>query len=324
MDDERAKARQDFDSLYCNGNSYDFAEANQIMENFILSAGRKNNDDCRRFSKVFARLAPYGNEIDFYPLNMLMAQRVLSYPEQKELFSDIPQKALRPDTDFIIRLSQDIIEETGTKAQKPSSRFVKNFTNFIIGQIENYDFGRHDIARLKQFFANAQSLNTAAEHLCSNISQTIEQTQTTKLDREISSLNNWAFAFRSEDLLKKLSFRSVYINLLYERLIRDCSIKNADIEQIYRQHRMTTAQKVKELTGTTDGKGKTICRKYAINKVYKAQVSADNFKLDCLHAALEQSNLSAYAECKEILQALHGGNKSRNVRMPLRFLSYEH
>lgn len=323
-DSRRAKARQDFDKLFCNSAVYDFAEANSIMEDFVLLAGRKNNNDCQRFSKLFARLAPQNSEIGFYPLNMLIAQRVSLYPEQKELFSDVRLKAVRPDTAFIINLSQDILEASCPRKGHISQQFLKNFENFITGQIKTYDFSRADINKLTHFFAESDCHHPEQENLYHSLPDIIRQAQAAKLDKEVAPLNNWAFQFHSDDLLKKLSFRSTYINLLYERLIRNCSIKHINCEQIYQQHRMMTAKKVKELTGTTDSKGKTICRKYAINKVYKAQASADNFKLDCLHAALEQDNLSSYAECKEILQALHGGKKSRNVRMPLRFLSYEH
>lgn len=40
-------------------------------------------------------------------------------------------------------------------------------------------------------------------------------------------LNRWAFAFKSDDLLKKLSFRNTYVNLLYERLVREHEIKTS-------------------------------------------------------------------------------------------------
>ena len=121
----------------------------------------------------------------------------------------------------------------------------------------------------------------------------------------------------TDDLLKKLSFRNTYVNLLYERLVREHEIKNIVPEEHYRRHRLIVQRQIRELTGTLDAKGKEICRKYAINKVYKAVAGNDKFKLQSAAHALEKyEGESFYPETTAVLSALDGGVKNRDVRLP--------
>lgn len=320
-----AETKYSFDNLVCNkDNIYDYSEANRIMEDYVLSAGNMTQKGCQNFVGLFAYLAPKSTEISFYPLEVILNRRYCCLSEQRDFFDNIQNPAQNVDVSFLGQTLQSI--GTACRYNTPvSENFVKNFETFIERQITYKDFRAEDIQTLNRFFDNTQCSNPTIERLYASMPLKIIQMQNTKIDKEVTALNEWAFAFKSDDLLKKLSFRSTYINLLYERLVRERSIGQILPESNFNNHRLEINKKIKELTGTFDKKGQKICRRYAINKIYKAQSAADNFKLDCIKSALEHyDKLPSYAFCKEIICAADGGAKNRHVQIPCKTLAWEH
>lgn len=193
----------------------------------------------------------------------------------------------------------------------PTARSV-----FFARQAWHHSFTDDEIRRLRETLTEEYP-NPQIRGIFAAAAAEAEQIQRQKRERDINMLNRWAFAFKSDDLLKKLSFRNTYVNLLYERLVREHEIKNIVPEEHYRRHRLIVQRQIRELTGTLDAKGKEICRKYAINKVYKAVAGNDKFKLQSAAHALEKyEGESFYPETTAVLSALDGGVKNRDVRLP--------
>ncbi|MBP3546510.1 MAG: hypothetical protein J6K16_05200 [Alphaproteobacteria bacterium] len=324
MTDNKANTVQEFEDLYINvDNVYDYAEAYHTMENYVLSGQKIDNKGFEKLVTVFAKLSPKDDYISFYPINMLMWRK--SPPQEQELFDDIKASSYRTDVNSLSQIIKIIDKVNVDFTSRIPDSFIKRYQNFILEKIKTTDFNTKDIEHLKETFADCESHNPKLQQMYQLMPDIIKQTQNEKIGKEIFSLNKWAFEYKNDDLLKKLSYRSTYINILYERLVREHSIKHIDITQQYQNHRIKMNRKVKELTGTTDSKGKEICRKYAINKIYKATANSDNFKLDCVKNALKKYvDTPFYDDCQDILQAIDGGEKSRNVKMPIKFPYHRH
>lgn len=324
MTDNKANAVKEFEDLFVNvDNVYDYAEAYNTMENYVLSGQKIDNKGFDKLVTVFAKLSPKDDYVSFYPINMLLWRK--SSPQEQELFDDITASSRRPDINALSRIIQITDKVNSDFSSRIPDSFIKRYQDFILEKIKTTDFSTQDIEQLSQTFANCESHNPKLQKMYQLMPDMMRKTQNEKIGKEIHSLNKWAFEYKNDDLLKKLSYRSTYINLLYERLVREHSIRYIDITQQYQNHRIKMNQKVKELTGTTDSKGKEICRKYAINKVYKATASSDNFKFDCIKNALEKyTDTPFYDDCRDILRAIDGGEKSRNVKMPVKITYYEH
>lgn len=324
MTDNKANAVKEFEDLFVNvDNVYDYAEAYNTMENYVLSGQKIDNKGFDKLVTVFAKLSPKDDYVSFYPINMLLWRK--SSPQEQELFDDITASSRRPDINALSRIVQITDKVNSDFSSRIPDSFIKRYQDFILEKIKTTDFSTQDIEQLSQTFANCESHNPKLQKMYQLMPDMIRKIQNEKIGKEIHSLNKWAFEYKNDDLLKKLSYRSTYINLLYERLVREHSIKHIDITQQYQNHRIKMNRKVKELTGTTDSHGKEICRKYAINKVYKATASTDNFKLDCIKNALEKyADTPFYDDCQDIIRAIDGGEKSRNVKMPIKFPYHRH
>lgn len=324
MTDNKANAVKEFEDLFVNvDNVYDYAEAYHTMENYVLSGQKIDNKGFDKLVTVFAKLSPKDDYVSFYPINMLLWRK--SSTQEQELFDEITASSRRPDINALSRIVQIIDKVNSDFSSRIPDSFIKRYQDFILEKIKTTDFSTQDIEHLGQTFTNCESHNPKLQKMYQLMPDMMRKTQNEKISKEIHSLNKWAFEYKNDDLLKKLSYRSTYINLLYERLVREHSIKHIDITQQYQNHRIKMNRKVKELTGTTDSKGKEICRKYAINKVYKATANSDNFKFDCIKNALEKyADTPFYDDCRDILRAIDGGEKSRNVKMPVKITYYEH
>lgn len=231
------------------------------------------------------------------------------------MFDEVRQQVFRGDAGGLAALAAAIGRETGAR-QPLCPGFADRTQRFFTRQAWHHSFTDDEIRRLRETLTEEYP-NPQIRGIFAAAAAEAEQIQRQKRERDINMLNRWTFAFKSDDLLKKLSFRNTYVNLLYERLVREHEIKNIVPEEHYRRHRLIVQQQIRELTGTFDTKGKEICRKYAINKVYKTVAGNDKFKLQSAAHALEKyEGESFYPETTAVLSALDGGVKNRDVRLP--------
>ena len=308
--------QKDFDNLAANLDKVcNFEAAHRIMEDYALHTPHIRPDDGQRFAAVFADLAPRSNDIDFNSLDIMLGRRGFYLPFEPEIFDKNDRSSQRVD----ISLLKDVIRNLGNRgySDSVSDDFVENFQSYILKKVSLFDLKNDDILRLSSYFQDTSPRNRKIAKLFAQMPEKISAIHNDKIGREINELNAWAFKYKNDDLLKKLSFRSTCINLMYRRLVQEQSIRYINPQDFYQQHRLEMNRRVRELTGTLDKDGKTICRKYAINKVYKAEAADDNFKIDSLFTAIEKyADQPFYNDCCSVLNAIHGGDKSREVYMP--------
>ena len=306
-----------FDKLVAYSDKvYDFAEAQEITEGYVLNTPRLRPDDGRRFATVFANLAPRGDADFFNSLNIMLGRQGFYLPAEPSVFDKdkhLPQRVNIP-------LFKEVIESLSKCRYSDcvSDDFVDKFQSYILQTVRSFDLTGKDIEKLSGYFQDNPCRNRKMAKLYEKMPEKICEVQNNKVNYEISQLNNWAFGYKNDDLLKKLSLRSTCINLLYKRLVDEQSIGYINPQDFYQQHRLEMSRRVRDLTGTLDKEGKIICRKYAINKVYKAEAASDNFKIDTLFSILgKYADQPFHDDCLSVLKAIGGGDKSRNVRMPL-------
>ena len=211
------------------------------------------------------------------------------------------------------------IGDNADKKQSVCPGFAARTQKFFADQIWRHSFTDEEILRLQNTLGRRLP-NPRIEEILRAAARETGLVHKQKRNRDMRSLNRWAMAFNSDDLLKKLSFRNTYINVAYARLVRQTDTKDLNPEELYRRHRLDVQKQVRDLTGTRDAKGKEICRKYAVNKVYKAIAGQDKFKLQCVQHALAKYRDEAFCrETAAILAALDGGDKNRNVLLPADF-----
>lgn len=290
--------------------------ADLVLQEYVLSAPTMSAKHFGLFCRTFARLAPRSQDITYQAAEAALARRALSVENtQPELFDEVRQQVFRGDAGGLAALAAAIGRETGAR-QPLCPGFADRTQRFFARQAWHHSFTDDEIRRLRETLTEEYP-NPQIRGIFAAAAAEAEQIQRQKRERDINMLNRWAFAFKSDDLLKKLSFRNTYVNLLYERLVREHEIKNIVPEEHYRRHRLIVQRQIWELTGTLDAKGKEISRKYAINKVYKAVAGNDKFKLQSAAHALEKyEGESFYPETTAVLSALDGGVKNRDVRLP--------
>ena len=191
---------QEFNILADNPNVYDYAEAYLIMENYVLSGQNINNNEFKKFVTVFAELAPKSDEINFYPLNMLMWRKSSFLAKEQELFDEINCNNHKTDINSLTQ-AIDIIDKTNNKYSSiVSNNFIRNFQSFIIEKIKVTDFTSQDIEQLSQTFANCESRNLKLQKMYQLMPDMMRKTQNEKIGKEIHSLNKWAFEYKNDDL----------------------------------------------------------------------------------------------------------------------------
>ena len=320
-------SRKDFNKLASELDYIqDFPEANRVIENFAMHLSKPHPSDYRKFAVVIGKLAPQSNAIAFNSLDIILLRQGFFLPNELDLFDKTEKKPTRLDVTLLRDFITNIAQFDHNKPIAPD--FTARFQKYILTKVQFYDLNRQDLAQLSSYFSGNACQNPQIAEIFKQMPAQIEATHRKKLNHEIASLNKWAFGFPDlknddTDLLKKLSFRSAYINLLYRRLIQEHTIRNISPQQFYQRHRLQSSIRVKNLIGTCDDNGRQICRKYAINKVYKAEANSDNFKIDILQKALiPYKDYPFYQSCRNILSAIYGGEKYRQVQSPMRPETY--
>lgn len=304
---------------------YNYKSANFILYKYAFALPVVSKAKYAEFADVFCKLASNSNEISFNSLWIMTAKRNgVSQVSDRDLFDDISVSPLQIDKTSLNNLINTLGKVVKTQAA-PSNIFLKNFSDFIAKKVKEYSFKDKEISQMQEVL-NSEYANSKVSDSFKILAQDVKKIHSSKRIKEINELNNWAFKcnFTNDNLLKKLSFRSTYINLLYEAIIKENNIRDINIQEYYQQHRIKIGKQVAELTGSKDAKGKEIVRKYAINKVYKAVGAQDKFKHNAiLHNLSKYQDYEFYEDTVNILEALDGGPKNRNLKQPLRMFRYE-
>ena len=299
--------------------------ADLVLQQYVLSAPDMGAARFDFFCRTFACCATRSENIGYYAAELALARRAMLKKgnDHPELFDEVRQQVFYGDAEGLEKLIGALTATVPARALITSG-FETCTCQFLKKQVTHYSFTDREIAGLQQKLSLAAP-NDRLARIWEKAAAEIGETHRRKRERDLNGLNRWGFQFQSDDLLKKLSFRNTYVNLAYERLVREHEIKNIRPEDYCRQHRLKVQKQINDLIGTTDAKGKQICRKYAINKVYKAIAGQDKFKLQSVWKALEKyQDESFYADTAAILTALDGGAKNRDVRLPRRpFRQYD-
>lgn len=297
--------------------SFDDA-AQSVLEEYVLSAPNMGHQNFESFCLAFSQYVTCNPNADFYSAEIALARRSQEKNiYEPELFDEVNQQLFFGDADGLNILFQHIGQRCPKFKYLPIN-FDTKFRHFVAKQMWCHSFSEQQTDKLKQTLTS-EFANSEIQNIFQLGALDISNISKQKIERDIEELNRWAFAFKSDDLLKKLSFRNTYANLAYELLVRKREIKNISPEAYYHKHRLTTQAKIKELTGTTDRFGKIIRRKYALNKVYKLVAANDTFKLESVTYALKNyQEAPFYDDCQTILTALEGGKKYRDVKIPRR------
>jgi len=242
-------------------------------------------------------------------LNKFSAQKGTTC--QPEFFDNVRQQTADKDPTILA----DILHRFATAEPRPAMPFLEACRGWV--QKHAKDFGRKELAALQPVLSK-DYYHLRINQTYAKIAEDLSQNYNRNLTDEISSLNNWAFRHQGKGLLNNLALRSTYINLLYERIVRDHSIKDFYPWQYAKKQKQTFKEEADLITGQFDKKSeKIICYPHALNKIYKLISNRDNFNLDACRTALQQfSGSPFYNDCQTILQAIDGGSKNRNVKLP--------
>lgn len=229
--------------------------ANLVLQEYVLSAPTMSAKHFGLFCRTFARLAPRSQDITYQAAEAALARRALSVENtQPELFDEVRQQVFRGDAGGLAALAAAIGRETGAR-QPLCPGFADRTRRFFARQAWHHSFTDDEIRRLRETLTEEYP-NPQIRGIFAAAAAEAEQIQRQKRERDINMLNRWAFAFKSDDLLKKLSFRNTYVNLLYERLVREHEIKNIVPEEHYRRHRLIVQRQIRELRALWMPKGK--------------------------------------------------------------------
>jgi hypothetical protein len=323
MTESFVKAFEDFKNL----KSIDsYKDADIVLEKYAYALPSVSQKSFEDFATVFCKLASKSNEINFYSLWIVFSKRTYNTRvSDRDIFDDIPRSPDYIDKKALNSLILILGKNTGYM-ETPSNPFLKKISDFITEKISVYSFKDNEIEHLQGILTDDNYPNPKIRSIYGHIANSIAAVQKEKRTQDVNRINKWAFEqnFRKDDLLKILSFRSTYINMLYETIIKSNSTKDIVIEDYYGKHRLLVDQKVKELTGTFDKKGKEIVRKYAVNKVYKAIAAHDKFKHNVLlHNINNYQDEPFYADTIDILEALDGGDKNRDIKQVIKKNNYD-
>ena len=301
-----------------DGASPQWQTAPSVFDEYVLSAPDLGERNFAPFCRLFGRFVSRLDDLSYNAAELALARRAMQTPESAELFDELKTDAFRGDARGLEKIAR-AIGDNADKKQSVCPGFAARTQKFFADQIWRHSFTDEEILRLQNTLGRRLP-NPRIEEILRAAARETGLVHKQKRNRDMRSLNRWAMAFNSDDLLKKLSFRNTYINVAYARLVRQTDTKDLAPEELYRRHRLDVQKQVRDLTGTRDAKGKEICRKYAVNKVYKAIAGQDKFKLQCVQHALAKYRDEAFCrETAAILAALDGGDKNRNVLLPADF-----
>lgn len=305
-----------------DGASPPWQTAPSVFDEYVLSAPDLGERHFAPFCRIFGRWVSRLEEADYNAAELALARRASLSPKETDIFDELRQEVFRGDACGLEKIAR-AIGDNADRRQTICSGFDKRTRQFFARQIWGHSFTDEEISRL-QGILRRRCTHPRIEETLRASAEEAAFIQRRKRNRDLNTINRWAYAFASDDLLKKLSFRNTYINIAYERLVRQHDTKDINPDILFNRHRLEVQRKIKDLTGRKDAKGKEICRKYAINKVYKAVAGQDKFKLECVARALEKyRGEEFYHDTSVILKALDGGDKNRNVLLPGRLAGRE-
>ena len=299
--------------------------AQYTLEEYVLSAPNMGRRFFEHFLIAFSQCVVNNSKVNFYSAEIALARRSQEQSSyEPEFFDEVNQQLFLGDAQGLTSILTEI-GKSCPKHQRLPKNFDKKFRSFLAKQIQCHSFSNSQITSFLQTLTT-EFPNSELNQIYNSCANDIRDIKKRKIERDICELNKWAFDFKSNDLLKKLSFRNTYINLAYELLVKEHEIKSISPEKYYQNHRIKIQKEIRNITGALDKKGKKICRKYAINKVYKAVSSSDTFKFEAVLKAMKKNiNEDFYEECQVILKAIEGGRKHREVNIPQKpFPIYEH
>lgn len=318
-----AKIRQEFEELKDNVDLvYNYDDANLVLESYALAEPKPTLPVLNNFIPTFCHLAVKSNQISFSSLETMLAKRNFAMlNDDIELFDEVKPSEFKIDkkalNNFITTLGK-----TTQYSQNISQHFSKNIHRLITEKLQRYSFSDEDIKQIQQSLGFYYQ-NTKIRENYQAISSDINDIFNNKKNRDIKRVNNWAFGYKKDSLLQKLSFRSTYINLVYEAIVRQHDIKDINIDNYYKKHISKTREKISSLIGTSDKNGKTFCPQYAINKVYKAIALQDSFKLGAIeHSLKKHQDSDFYQDTVSILKSIEGGRKNREINLPKKNNNY--
>ncbi len=218
--------------------------ADALLQEYVLSAPDMSAKYFDSFRQIFAQLAPRRSDITYQAAETALARRAQQNEHESwELFDEVRQQIFRGDANGLNAIAEEIGKQTAAR-QSVSPQFADRTRQFFAKQIWYHSFTEEEIRRLTETLTS-EFPNPQICRIFSAAAAESRQIQQKKRERDLGMLNNWAFAFKSDDLLKKLSFRNTYVNLAYECLVREHEIKNIIPEQYYHRHRLAVQRQVK-------------------------------------------------------------------------------
>lgn len=293
------------------------AEQQEALRYFALTTFPISRCSLQKFAHLFYEITAQSNNPDFVHLNILVNKIAFqnSQYRQTELFDNVRQQIIRSDASAI----SAVLQYFAAEPQRPSSQFLAAVRQWVNKQTRN-KLNEDDIAVLEPVLTAEYADDRVADTYLAifgdiNLNYLHEQS------RDVNTLNNWAFGYREDELVPRLAFRSTYLNLLYERLVCGHNIKNINPQKYFLQQQFLFREMIKETGKMPDPKKETLIGyPHARNKVYKQISNRDNFHLAALRTALQKRHVNSdfYEDCAAILDAIEGGAKNRDVKIPLR------
>lgn len=317
-----AKIHQTIDSkLQEKGTEENITKYYEFMSNYARASSNITPEFINKYVSTLLKMSEIDKNriVKLKPLYDLLCKKALENKDgvQQELFSDIKAPKDTIDKRLLLGLIDTFAKEKGNKSYHP---MLNNFTNMYRFAVANNSFSNEDINKLSDNLEQDRGYDFKLSESFNKLSNDLKAIYDYKKEDEINRLNQWAFDNKSNDFVEKLSLRSTYINILYEKLVKDNDITHLNPNKYYENHKAKVQKDIKDLVGTQDKNGKVICHKYALNKVYKLIGGNDKVKLENIQFIMKKyhSDSPYYDDVHDIISAFDGGKKNRNIRQPIR------
>lgn len=278
-----------------------------FVKNYAAHTERTDMAFFRRFAELnldmLAKADDYMQCYDFTAVDIMLARRAERVSEgiQQELFAKIQPVRSRIDKRGLFVFSELMAERIG-RGGVAAERLVWLGTPWLQKLTAENDFNHHEIGKLREIFDEDKiGLRLTGKRL-HDFGESIELDYRQRRRAEVEGLNRWIYANPTDDPAELLSLRTVYVNMLSERLIRDNRIGDYNLDAYYRGHRILVKNQNESLPN-----------------LQKQAEMCDGPKLDNLRMVLERfySENSFFDECMDILNDFDSDAKKRKqLQMP--------
>lgn len=248
----------------------------------------------------------YWQKFDFSILEEMLKKRAKLNPkgDELDLFTKIRPAFYAIDKKAVFLFS-DLLAERLRNKNSDGRKLAYKSTLWLQKLVDKNDFNYTEIKNL-QTILDAEKVGTyLTEKRFHDFAECIEMSYLQKRMRDVEKINQWVYKNSTQDKQELLSLRSVYVNLLSERLVRDRSVEPYNADVYFRAHKQLVSK-----------------QKCSFAELQRLAEETDGPKIDNLRLVLKKvySDTGFYEETMSILDSFNSNAKEQKIlQMPTRF-----